>query len=164
MSSGSLKYVINKICWQIVDWSTLLGWTCPTHLHERCLFTYIFLANGQSTDLLVVSWLIFYMALRTMEPEDWEQYFIEAGISSHSAKIHAVTFTNKKLSIGTIQMLDRAMLKELGDHINGRVSVKHVDWSTLQGWTCPTHLHERCLFTYIFLANGQSTDLLIVSW
>ena len=47
-----------------------------------------------------------------MEPEDWEQYLVETGISS--AKIHAVTFVNEKLSIGTLQMLDRAILKELG--------------------------------------------------
>ena len=56
------------------------------------------------------------MALRTkvMEPEDWEQYFIEAGISSSSAKTHAVVFANEKLTIATLQMLDRAMLRELG--------------------------------------------------
>ena len=56
------------------------------------------------------------MALRTkvMEPEDWEQYFIEAGISSSSAKTHAVVFANEKLTIATLQMLDRVMLRELG--------------------------------------------------
>ena len=42
---------------------------------------------------------------------------------------------------------------------SGRVPVQHVDWSTWLGWTCPTLLHERCLFTYIFLTNGQSRDL-----
>ena len=41
----------------------------------------------------------------------------------------------------------------------GRVPVQHVDWSTLLGWTWLTHLHERCQFTYIFLANRQSRDL-----
>ena len=56
------------------------------------------------------------MALRTkvMEPEDWEQYFVEAGISSCSAKTHAVVFANEKLTLGTLQMLDRAMLWKLG--------------------------------------------------
>ena len=56
------------------------------------------------------------MALRTkiMEPEDWEQYFVDAGMSSSSAKTHAVVFANEKLIIGTLQMLDRAMLRELG--------------------------------------------------
>ena len=50
------------------------------------------------------------MALRTkvMELEDWEQYFIEAGISSSLAKTHAVAFANEKLTIATLQMLDRA--------------------------------------------------------
>ena len=50
---------------------------------------------------------------KVMEPEDWEQYFVEAGISC-SAKTHAVVFDNEKLTIGTLQMLDRAMLRELG--------------------------------------------------
>ena len=56
------------------------------------------------------------MALPTnvMEPEHWEQYFVEAGISSCSAKTHAVVFANEKLTIETLQMLDRAMLRELG--------------------------------------------------
>ena len=52
---------------QHVDWSTLLGWTCPTHLHDRCLFTYIFLANRLSTYLLVVSWPIFYRTNKRAE-------------------------------------------------------------------------------------------------
>ena len=51
---------------------------------------------------------------KVMEPEDWEQYFVEVGISSCSAKTHAVVFANEKLTIGTLQMLDRAMLRELG--------------------------------------------------
>ena len=56
------------------------------------------------------------MALRTKvkEPEDWEQYFVEAGISSCLAKTQAVVFANEKLTIRTLQMLDRAMLRELG--------------------------------------------------
>ena len=55
------------------------------------------------------------MALQTglMEPEDWEQYFVEEGISPCSVKIHAVTYANEKLSIGILQILDRALLKEL---------------------------------------------------
>ena len=55
----------------------------------------------------------------SMEPEeDWDQYLVEAGNSPHSAKIHAVTFANEKLSVGTLQMLDRAMLP-LKQHMRG---------------------------------------------
>ena len=66
---------------------------------------------------MVASWPIFYMALRTgsMEPENWEQYFVEAGISPHSAKIHAVTFANEKLSIGTLQMMKEQEVISMGE-------------------------------------------------
>ena len=56
------------------------------------------------------------MALRAgpMTPDDWERFFIEAGISTDSAKIHATKFADEKLTIESLQMLDRSMLKELG--------------------------------------------------
>ena len=58
----------------------------------------------------------FYMVLRTgyMTPEDWERFFIEPGISTNSAKTHATKFADEKLTIESLQMLDRSMLKELG--------------------------------------------------
>ena len=49
-----------------------------------------------------------------MTPEDWEWFFIEAGISTDSAKTHATKFGDEKLTIESLQMLDRPMLKELG--------------------------------------------------
>ena len=56
------------------------------------------------------------MALRTgyMTLEDWERFFIEAAISTDSAKTHATKFADEKLTIESLQMLDRSMLKELG--------------------------------------------------
>ena len=55
------------------------------------------------------------MALQTgsMTPDDWERFFIEAGISTDSAKTHATKFADEKLTIENLQMLDRSMLKEL---------------------------------------------------
>ena len=49
-----------------------------------------------------------------MTPEDWEHFFIEAGISTDSAKTHATKFADEKLTIESLQMLDQSMLKELG--------------------------------------------------
>ena len=56
------------------------------------------------------------MALRTgsMTPDDWERFLIEAGISTDSAKTHPTKFADEKLTIESLQMLDRSMLKELG--------------------------------------------------
>ena len=55
------------------------------------------------------------MVLRTaMEPEDWESYFIKTGISADLAKSYAATFASEKLTKENLQMMDRAMLKELG--------------------------------------------------
>ena len=48
-----------------------------------------------------------------MKPEDWECYLIKVGISANSAKIHAVTFVNKKLTRKSLQILDWSMVKEL---------------------------------------------------
>ena len=46
--------------------------------------------------------------------EDWEEYFIKAGISPDSAKSYATTFASEKLIKENLKMMDRAMLKELG--------------------------------------------------
>ena len=49
-----------------------------------------------------------------MTPENWECFFIEAGISTDLAKAHATKFADEKLMIESLQMLDQSMLKELG--------------------------------------------------
>ena len=49
-----------------------------------------------------------------MTPEDWEHFFIEAGISTDSAKTHTTKFAEEKLTIDSLQILDRSMLLELG--------------------------------------------------
>ena len=55
------------------------------------------------------------MALQTgSETEDWENYFLKAGISADSAKSYAATFAREKLRKENLQMMDRAMLRELG--------------------------------------------------
>ena len=55
------------------------------------------------------------MALWTgsMTSDDWECFFIEVGISADSAKTHATKFADEKLTIESLQMLDRSLLKEL---------------------------------------------------
>ena len=51
------------------------------------------------------------MALWTgYETEEWESYFI----SANSAKSYAAIFAREKLTKENLQMMDRAMLKELG--------------------------------------------------
>ena len=61
------------------------------------------------------------MVLQTgsMTPDDWECFFIEAGISTDSAKTHAIKFADEKLTIESLQMLSRFMLKELGVTLMG---------------------------------------------
>ena len=55
------------------------------------------------------------MARRTgYENEDWEDYFLKAGIAADSAKSYAATFMKKKLRKENLQLMDRAMLRELG--------------------------------------------------
>ena len=55
------------------------------------------------------------MALQTgYETEDWENYFLKAGISADLAKSYAATFVREKLRKESLQMMDRAMLRELG--------------------------------------------------
>ena len=62
-----------------------------------------------------------YMALQTgsMTPDDWERFFIEVDISTDSAKTHATKFADEKLTIESLQMLDRSMLKEQGVTLMG---------------------------------------------
>ena len=57
------------------------------------------------------------MALQTSD--DWERFLIEAGITTDSAKTHATKFADKKLTIESLQMLDRSTLKELGVTLMG---------------------------------------------
>ena len=55
------------------------------------------------------------MVLRTgYKTEEWESYFIKAGISANSAKSYAAMFVKEKLTKENLQMMDWAMLKELG--------------------------------------------------
>ena len=54
-----------------------------------------------------------------MTPDDWEHFLIEAGISTDSVKTHATKFADVKLTIESLQMLDRSMLKELGVRLMG---------------------------------------------
>ena len=49
-----------------------------------------------------------------MTPDDWESFFIEAGISTGSAKTHATKSADEKQTRESLQMLDWSMLKELG--------------------------------------------------
>ena len=48
------------------------------------------------------------MALQAgpMTLDDWEGFFIEAGISTDSATTHATKFADEKLTIESLQMLD----------------------------------------------------------
>ena len=54
-----------------------------------------------------------------MTPDYWECFFIEASISTDSTKTHATKFADEKLTIVSLQMLDRSMLKELGVTLMG---------------------------------------------
>lgn len=55
------------------------------------------------------------MSLRTaVETEDWKNYLFEAGISVDSAKNYAATFESENLTKEILQMIDQAMLRELG--------------------------------------------------
>ena len=47
------------------------------------------------------------------KPEHCESYFIQASIPTDSVKIDTATFTDKKLTRESLQMLDWFMLKEL---------------------------------------------------
>ena len=55
------------------------------------------------------------MMLQTgYETEEWEDYFIKAGFSADSAKSYTATFAREKLRKENLQMMDQAMLRELG--------------------------------------------------
>ena len=45
------------------------------------------------------------------ETEEWEDYFIKAGISADSAESYAATFAREKPRKENLQMMDRAMLR-----------------------------------------------------
>ena len=63
------------------------------------------------------------MALRTrsepMDAHHSERFLVEAGIQPESAKIHAKTFADNKLSRDSLSMLDKPTLKDLGVSILG---------------------------------------------
>ena len=55
------------------------------------------------------------MALQTRyRTEEWESFFIKAGISANSVKNYATKFAREKPTKENLQLMDRAMLKELG--------------------------------------------------
>ena len=55
------------------------------------------------------------MVLQTgYETEEWEDYFIKAGISADSAKSYAATFAKENMRKVNLQMMDQAMVRELG--------------------------------------------------
>ena len=62
------------------------------------------------------------MALQTgYDLAGWENTFVEAGISATSTKIYAQTFSSEKITMDSLHMLDRTMLKELGIKTMGDV-------------------------------------------
>ena len=62
-----------------------------------------------------LSSLYFYMVQQTgSDPGQWENIFIEAGISVTSAKLYTQTFVRKRLTKDSLLMLDCSMLKEMG--------------------------------------------------
>ena len=81
------------------------------------------------------------MVLQTgyMTSEDWEHFFIEAGISTDLAKTHATNFVDEKMTIESFQMLDQSMLKELGVILMGEALciLKQAKEAT----TKVTHIH-----------------------
>ena len=71
------------------------------------------------------------MALQTgYETEEWEDYFIKAGISADSAKSYATNFVREKLR--------KENLQSPGNHTNGKSSLYP---ETNQGALYPDHLH-----------------------
>ena len=62
------------------------------------------------------------MALQTgTELAKWEKFFVEAGISTISAKAYAQTFTSEEITSDNLHILDRATLKELGIRTMGDI-------------------------------------------
>ena len=93
-----------------------------------CLYNWLLFANAVN-----YSWLSQLIALcNLINPTwryeqdlwhlmigNWEWFFIEAGLSIVSAKTHATKFADEKLTIESLQMLDRSMLKELSVTLMG---------------------------------------------
>ena len=90
------------------------------------------------------------MVLRTRYAnEDWEDYFLKAGITADSAKSYAATFVKEKLRKENLQVMDRAMLRELGITTMGEVlsilrQAKELSTRTIYAWapaSRPPQLH-----------------------
>ena len=85
-------------------WSSSLYKNEPTqHICMSCVIHLLILNQITQRLILDITLLELTNILhgatnKIMEPEDWEQYFVEAGISSCSAKTHAVLFANKKIN------------------------------------------------------------------
>ena len=61
------------------------------------------------------------MALQTgsMTHDNWEHFLIKVGISTYSAKTQVIKFADENLTIESLQILDRSMLKKLGITLMG---------------------------------------------
>ena len=51
---------------------------------------------------------------KAMDASDWEKTLIDAGLEPASAKKHSTTFTDQKITIDSLSIIDRSMLSELG--------------------------------------------------
>ena len=54
-----------------------------------------------------------------MDAAEWKIIFTDAGVDSESAKVYAEKFAQEKLTMSTLEMLDRSMLTELGVTVMG---------------------------------------------
>ena len=56
-----------------------------------------------------------------MDAHQWERFLIQAGIQPESAKSHAKTFAENKLSQDSLSMLDKPTRKDFGGSVLGEV-------------------------------------------
>ena len=49
-----------------------------------------------------------------MDANDWEKTLIDAGLELASAKKYSTAFTDQKLALGSLSIIDISMLSELG--------------------------------------------------
>ena len=97
-----------------------------------------------------------------MTPDDWERFFIEAGISTDSAKTHATKFADEKLTIESLQMLGCSMLTELGVTLMEALCIlKQAKEATAQSTRI---LHSFFLVVAQGRMNGAPNEIRIYSW
>ena len=49
-----------------------------------------------------------------MDANNWEQTLVNAGLEPDSAKKHSISFSEQKMTLDSLSMIDRSMLSELG--------------------------------------------------